>query len=216
MFSALKVMEELKERRPVFVSEADFQLEFAWLVKELYGNEYSIKLEYTPSDEQLNKMHIDILLRASKDKRWIPIELKYKTKGCTINVEDDKFVLANHAAKDIGCYLYLNDIRRMEWVKTVKGDKYERGYAIMLTNDMSYTKKPRKDDCVYSDFSIHDGSVKCGSMEWGAAASEGTKKGIEKPIVLNGRYNIEWKNYKNLIDDKGKLIEFKYTVAEII
>lgn len=86
MFSALKVMEELKERRPVFVSEADFQLEFAWLVKELYGNEYSIRLEYTPSDEQLNKMHIDILLRASKDKRWIPIELKYKTKGCTINV----------------------------------------------------------------------------------------------------------------------------------
>lgn len=44
-------------------------------------------------------------------KDWIPIELKYKTKVCVIDVDEEEFVLKNYSAKDQGCYHYLKDRR---------------------------------------------------------------------------------------------------------
>ena len=75
----MQVIERLKTKRKVFVSEADFQFEFAWVMKELYPD-YKIRLEYCPSYDR--KMHIDVLVIT--DSGWIPIELKYKTKGCKL------------------------------------------------------------------------------------------------------------------------------------
>ena len=218
MFDIETVIGDLRERRPVFVSEADFQLEFAWSIKNLYHDAYDIRLEYSPSDSALNeqsKMHIDILLRPIDIGKWIPIELKYKTKACVLKHKDEIFDLANHGAKDIGCYLYLNDVQRIERIKTVKRDVFEKGYAVMLTNEMSYTQPPRKSDCVYADFCIDEGRLKHGIMRWSSAASAGTKKGIESDIVLNGSYIIKWKNYSSLHDSTGKNIEFKYLVCEV-
>ena len=53
------IVDKLKERRKIFVSEADFQLELAWNIKENYPNT-KIRLEYCPIFD-LN-MHIDILV----------------------------------------------------------------------------------------------------------------------------------------------------------
>ncbi|WP_051538270.1 hypothetical protein [Butyrivibrio proteoclasticus] len=218
MFDIEAVIEDLRKRRPVFVSEADFQLEFAWSIKRLYRDNYDIRLEYTPSDQALNeqsKMHIDILLKPTDTGKWIPIELKYKTKSCVLQHNGEIFDLANHGAKDIGCYLYLNDVQRIEKIKTVKQADYEKGYAVMLTNELSYTKPPRKNDCVYAAFCIDEGRIKHGTMGWSSAASAGTKKGIESDIVLDGSYLIKWKNYSELTDGKGKNVQFKYVVCEV-
>lgn len=183
------VLEKLKSRRAVFNSEADFQLEFGWLLKELYPD-YFIRMEYCPKANR--NMHIDILVIT--DNGWIPIELKYKTKSCILNVNDEEFVLKNHSAKDQSCYKYLKDIERIEHLKHTI-DNFIEGYAIILTNERSYTSKPTKADCAYKDFSLHEGATKHGLMDWSSNASEGTKSGCKTAIDLKGSYTIHWEEY---------------------
>jgi len=42
------IMSKLKEKRKIFVSEADFQLEMAWIIKEEYPDA-KVRLEYCPN-----------------------------------------------------------------------------------------------------------------------------------------------------------------------
>lgn len=202
-FDMVEIIENLKTKRKIFVSEADFQLEFAWVIKEFYPK-FKVRLEYTP--EFNPKMHIDILVIT--DKGWIPIELKYKTKGDKIKDGGESYNLANHGAKDVNCYRYLNDLQRIEYVKKKLIEKNDisflDGYTVMLTNDPTYLKTPKKEGTVYADFSLHDGAIKTGEMKWGENASEGTKKVNEKPIVLEGKYIIQWKEYSDVNSKYGK------------
>lgn len=94
MLNILDVIEHVKLKRRIFVSEADMQFEFAWVIKELYPNA-KVRLEYCPEFD-LN-MHIDILVII--DNGWIPIEFKYKTKGCVKVVDNEKYNLKNQGLK---------------------------------------------------------------------------------------------------------------------
>lgn len=202
-----KVIERLKNKRKIFVSEADFQLELAWSIKEEYPNA-KVRLEYTPEFD-IN-MHIDILVILNN--KWIPIELKYKTKGCIKEFEEEKYNLKNHGAKDINCYLYLKDISRIERImKNI--NNFEKGYTIFITNDLSYTKSPQKLNCYYKEFSLEDGIIKKGVLNWDENTGLGTKRGCEIPITLDNRYLIKWENYF-VIDDSNTGI-FKILVNEI-
>lgn len=84
-------------------------------------------MEYVPSFNL--KMHIDILV-ILQDK-WIPIELKYKTKGGTKIVNHEIFNLKNHGAKDDNCYLYLKDIERIESIRE-NVSNFKEEYTIFL------------------------------------------------------------------------------------
>lgn len=192
-FDIEKVINTLMKKRHAFVSEADFQLEFAWEIKKKYPK-FKVRLEYTP--EFKSSMHIDILLIT--EKGWIPIELKYKTKGGTVKDGDDEYILANHGAKDVNCYLYLKDIQRIEYIKKKKGNQFVEGYTVMLTNEESYKNAPKNSNVIYAAFSLHEDAIKTGKMEWGENASEGTKKGHEDPIELEGEYPIHWEKYSKL------------------
>ena len=132
IFDIYKIIDRLKVKRPIFVSEADFQLELAWVIKEEYSNA-KVRLEYCPQFDM--NIHIDILVII--DNKWIPIELKYKTKGCSKIVDNELFNLKNHSAKDINSYLYLKDIERIEKIKE-KEISFEKGYTIFITMIMSY------------------------------------------------------------------------------
>lgn len=201
------IVDRLKNRRKIFVSEADFQLELAWTIKENYPNA-KIRLEYCPSFD-LN-MHIDILV--IMNNKWYPIELKYKTKGCKKIVDNEIFNLKNHNAKDVNSYLYLKDIMRIEKIRdNVK--EFDKGYTMFITNDISYTKKPIKDNCVYKQFSLEDKIVKSGTMFWEKTASKGTMKNCEKTIILKGKYNMNWQCYSKLDNESTGL--FMYVINEI-
>lgn len=191
-FNIKLVMSKLKENRKVFVSEADFQLELAWIIKDIYPNA-KVRLEYCPSFDF--NMHIDILVIF--DNKWIPIELKYKTKGCTKKVDDEIFNLKNHGAKDVNCYLYLKDIQRIEKIKN-NASNFIEGYTIFITNELSYTRKPIKQNCVYKNFSLENNAIKHGVLDWGKDASAGTKKNCEAPISLKGHYFMDWKIYSKI------------------
>ena len=186
------IMQKLKEKRTIFVSEADFQLELAWIIKDEYPNA-KVRLEYCPAFDL--SMHIDILVII--DRKWIPIELKYKTKGCYKNVYGDIYNLKNHGAKDVNCYLYLKDLQRIEKIRENAPD-FAEGYVIFLTNELSYAKEPRKSDCVYKEFSLENGIIKRGILNWSENASAGTKKNCETPICLKSDYIMKWSTYSQI------------------
>ena len=218
-----KIIEKLQDKRQIFCSEADFQLEMAWVIKEMY-HDVEVRLEYVPTFN--DKMHIDILVFISN--KWIPIELKYKTKNSGEGALEDKktqevFNLKNQGAKDIGCYLYLKDIMRIESIKEqkieiIKGQEknnFKEGYAVFLTNDETYRKPPQNNDCVYKDFSLEHGITKHGELKWAEHTGAGTKKGIEDPIILKGIYKMEWNEFSKVNKERSDGT-FYYLVTKII
>lgn len=144
--------------RKGFCSEADFQFSLAWKLKECINNEsIKIRLEYlfNKQEEHEKNKYIDILL--IQENKWLPIELKFKKKETTITEDDgETYNLKTHGAKDGGCYNYLYDIKRIEDIRKDKKNDFVRGFTIMLTNDKSYLRKPRK-NVAYVNFSIHIG-----------------------------------------------------------
>lgn len=198
----------LKQKRNCFVSEADFQLELVYILKDMYP-ESKVRCEYVP--EFNGNMHIDILV--IKDNKWYPIELKYKTKHTVIEDEFGKYILKTHGAKDGGCYKFLKDVQRIESVKNNVPQKFEEGYAIMLTNDLSYCKAPSNPDCVYAEFSIHEGAIKTGTLNWAEGTAAGTKGDCVEPIILSGTYSCNWKDYSQL--ENCKYGKFKLLTMHI-
>ena len=196
-FNIEQIITKLSKKRKIYVSEADLQLEMAWVIKEEYPDA-KIRLEYCP--EFNTKMHIDILV-IIKDE-WIPIELKYKTKKGIKEDENnkgEKIYLKEHGARDVNCYLYLRDIQRIESIKN-NINKFKEGYAIFLTNDLGYSKPPRKAECVYKNFALNQGAKRNGKLDWTKNTSAGTKKNCETPIDLRGNYIMDWKDYSKIDD----------------
>lgn len=200
VFDIYRIINKLKQKRKIFVSEADMQLELAWLIKQEYP-QAKVRMEYCPSFDF--SMHIDILV--IYNEKWIPIELKYKTKGCKKEFDGEIYNLKNHGAKDVNCYLYLKDLQRIERIRN-NVPIFSEGYTIFITNELSYSKRPRKEDCFYKQFSLENGITKSGKLDWHKNTSEGTKKNCEKPIVLEDEYTINWKNYSEI--DKSSTGKF--------
>ena len=214
-----EIVNELATKRPTFCSEADFQFELASSIKEyltrIHENDFKIFLEYCIKIKN-KPIYIDILIKI-KDK-WYPIELKYKTKANKENNQykltsdtSDTIKLKNHAAHDINCYKYLWDIKRIEDIKEKFPSMFERGYAIILTNDDRYLIGP-KTSSYYYDFRIKNerkipGNAK---LKWNKNTSPSTIKGCEEPISFKNKngYNIKWQNY-------GNKSLFSYLVTEI-
>lgn len=201
------ILKGLSERRPVFHLEADFQLALAWYLHEMIPNS-QVRLEFKPF--QGEKMYLDIWLQNLS----IAIELKYPTRGLKVKHEGEVFTLLNQSAKDTRRYDFISDISRLE--RLVDGfDLAKTGFAVLLTNDPSYWEPPRQGWEVTSDaaFRIHEGREIKGEMKWSARAGEGTTKGRKDPIKLKSCYDLNWRDYSNLNEEKyGK---FRYLVVEV-
>ena len=133
---------------------------------------------------------------------------------CIKTINEEIYVLKEHGAKDQGCYNYLKDIMRIEEFKD-KTSKFIEGYTIKITSEMSYLKPPTKVNCTYAEFSIEEGSIKTGCMNWDANTGKGTMRGMEAPIVLSGMYPINWKEYSKVDDtNSGTFMYLVNTVTK--
>jgi hypothetical protein len=198
----ISILETLRAERPVFHSEADFQFALAWKIKSINPTA-EIRLEYPPPEDP--RKYIDILV---KDGNFVyPIELKYVTKKSHISVCDECFNLKEHGAQDCGCYDFVKDICRIESFKSLIG--FKNGIVIWLTNDPHYWNPPMSDSVGYAEFSVHEGAELKGSMSWKSHIGEGTIKGREKPLKLNGIYTTHWHNYSQHPEKNGL---FRYAV----
>lgn len=229
------VLLALAKERKVFWSEADFQFAFAWKLKEMFEDrnpQSAINVRLERRDDALEKRddekklgdaYIDIWVEI--DKMVYPIELKYKTIQCTLKDGSEEYKLKQHGTCDIGCYLYLKDVERIEHISKSLGDNFGKGYAIMLTNDHLYWDKPKTtpDTTAFSDFRIYDGRTIPAGQKLNWHPSSNSQPSWQKkmlPFTLIHGYTIDWKDYSNLIKEKegdanGEAFPFKYSIIEI-
>ena len=114
------VLTQLKNKRPIFHSEADFQFALAWELQQQYPNA-SLRLEYAPPGDPTK--HIDILVRLGNDV--YPIELKYKKAKFRAVVNGEQYSLTDHSAQDLGKYDFVKDICRIEAFREhISGQRY--------------------------------------------------------------------------------------------
>jgi hypothetical protein len=201
------VLAQLASKRPIFCSEADFQHSLAW---ELHNQDPAagIRLEY-PADLNDNAAHIDIVSRSGSSVT--AIELKYKTRGITIEDSGETYALRNHGAQDCGRYDFIKDIERLEsFVDTARAAV---GVAIFMTNDGLYWNQPRRPNTVDAEFRIHDGRVLADSLSWSGTFKPGTVAGRSAPIVLRHSYALKWQEYSSF--DNTKYARFRYVMVQV-
>jgi len=187
-----EILANLAKKRPIFHSEADFQHAFAWEIHQKLPNAL-VRLEL-PVQVKNEYLHIDIWVKNQDEV--LAVELKYKTRGLSVEIDDEHYRLKNQGAQDLGRYDFIKDIRRLEHVAS--GQKNCVGYAVFVTNDSAYWAKPANNDTVDAKFRINDGRVLEGVLDWDANASDGTKKNREQVLILRNKYVAQWENFSHL------------------
>jgi len=200
-----KLMECLASKRPIFHSEADFQHAFAWELHKLWPDS-GVRLEL-PLEASGKSVHLDLWLPALK----IAIELKFKTRALSVEVNGERFRLKDHSAQDCGRYDYLKDAQRLETI--VESCPRAQGYAILLSNDSSYWKSSNNDKTNHAAFNLHEGKSIMGTLAWASKASKGTMCSREDPIVLKSNYQAHWQDYSRV--DSSSYGRFRYLALSV-
>lgn len=237
------VLENLAKRRPLFWSEADFQFEFAWELHKKLGEEANIYLErrheinsassdsanekatQSTINKSLDKLYVDIWIEY--EKVTYPIELKYTTKRCKVDDAKNQVKTKEQSARDIGCYRFLWDIKRLEEIKTSLSPKEVKGYAIMLTSDAGYyeERKP-KQPTLFDDFRLtHNRKIKKDTeLKWNLSRIAEDKRADHwsrnwPKFTLKAEYILQWQDFKPIqtkpVDDKGNIVTLKYLLVEV-
>lgn len=227
------IMNALGRNSRIFNSEAQFQFELAWKIKEEFDCEVKLEeLSRIYKGKKSKKDYTDIILE--KDGLRIALELKYKT-----DLYEDKsnnIYLKAHGAADLGAYDFLWDVHRIQLLtgieKKLDSDDVkmpcDRGYAIILTNDSHYWNSNSNNTLtthgINRDFligSISKGNtfLKKGSHNWyttqgtiGLSQALKNDKSRQNSIKIVKDYPYKWQDYYTIAGKNGK---FKYMVVEI-
>ena len=215
----IQIIVALSKVRRLFWSEDDFKFAFATQIRLKFGNAAEIRLEKRYKGENGKNSYTDIVVRMGG--RNFPIELKYKTaEGTYADLNNEAVGLMTHSAVDLGCYAYLKDINRLEYLAKTDPD-FERGFAIILTNEPLYYMDTGRSS-VYDAFKIYDGKTVSGMLDWDRSNYD-----IEKlpswlkshtAFELTGSYDMNWRNYGSVLqslDDPADCTQFKYQIAVV-
>lgn len=222
-----RIMNELGAAPRIFNSEAQFQFELAWKIKEEFDCE--VRLEELSRISEGKKDYTDVILE--KDGLRIALELKYKT--AKYEDESKNIYLKAHGAADLGAYDFLWDVHRLQLLTGIEtSDKddvkrpCDRGYAIILTNDSHYWKDATIKETINRDFLIGSGEHSHGVLckkrhQWYTLDGEvGYSKALQNDrsrqsaIDLKRNYFFQWKPYHTIEANKSHN-EFKYMIVEM-
>lgn len=196
-----RAMARLSSARPVFHNEADFQHALAQALVR-YGFE----------DPRLElRLPFEVAANLDVYAVWfgqsIGMELKYKTRELAWNSpEGELFRLRNQSAVDVARFDVLSDIQRLEYA--IGKEFIEVGFAIFLTNDSGYWKERAGQGRADESFRFHQGQRVTGELRWGATASQGTRAGRDRPIILAGTYGCDWRDYSKVSDERAGVFRF--------
>ena len=179
----------LARKRPIFHSEADFQHELAFALRE-QNSDIEIRLE-RPLDRAIGAIDAEIRIR---DEQY-NLELKYLTKQFSCSHKNENFALKQQGAHPLRRYDVCKDIARIESLKKQTG---MGGAVVALTNDPAYWRRKTLKPVIDEAYRLGEGRELNGQLTWDSKASFGTKKGREKPICLEGNYRLAWKSYGDL------------------
>ncbi len=207
MIDILDVMKTLAAQRKAYHSEADFQHAIAWEIHRRFP-ESSVRLE-RPLRTKGKVLHLDFMIQLPQ--KAIAIELKYKTKKLSVELDGEDFQLADHRAQDCGRYDFIKDICRLEQI-TSSVENCE-GYAILLTNDSAYWKPSTIKGTVDAAFRLDESRILHGVLGWAENASDGTKKNRESHLQIDGEYPISWCDYA--ITSAENYCQLRYLVVHV-
>ncbi|WP_454997722.1 hypothetical protein [Capnocytophaga granulosa] len=218
------IKEFLDKNSKLFFNERDFQVNLSSFLKEQHYYDY-VFLEYSlpehigfvgeeetlESEADLDSnIRIDIVVE--KGGKYIPIELKYKTKsteGDTI-VRFGKLIkaklLKDQLAQNINRYLFWKDVERIETIKKHFQPNVVAGFCIFMTNDENYTKTPKG---ASASFTMEAENQRPKELNWEGEVAPST---IDKypTISLEREYTIEKWDKKTTQE-----IDFHYCIVEI-
>lgn len=211
MLDVNELMKDLASRRPVFHSEADFQLALAWHMHEV-NPDVPVRLEWPVElPESGKRIYVDLWLPGGN----VAVELKYRTRKLEIEHDGEIFALRNQGAQDLSRYDFVKDIERLEQLSQSDFADVQAGFAIMLTNDHLYWKEPTPNGKPTNgaEFRLHESRTIEGKMEWPPKASPGTIKGREDRIDLKASFPLRWRDYSEVGD--GAYQQFRYLAIRI-
>lgn len=185
-------LNDLAVLRPIFHSEADFQLAFAWQVQQRDAA-MQVRLETRPA----GGVHLDLAFTRPDLGRATAVELKYLTRLWSGTIDGERYELKNHGAQDIRAYDIIKDIVRVE--KFIAGTAGTDGAVIVITNDSSYWRPAKPNDSSNAAaFRVSEGVVLTGSRAWGPNTGAGTMRAREVQLDLAGMYDLHWSDYSTL------------------
>lgn len=124
-------LQALASLRPVFHSEADFQMAFAWQVK-VHDPQVEVYLETRPAEG----VHLDVAFERRDLGAYTAIELKYLTRAWIGTIAGQHYELKNHGAQDVRAYDVVKDICRVEEFTAKRPGA--SGAVIVITNDRGH------------------------------------------------------------------------------
>jgi hypothetical protein len=203
-----ELLRDLATLRPVFHSEADFQLAFAWQAQRRDPS-MRVRLETRPAPG----VHLDLAFTRPDLGRTTAIELKYLTRAWIGDVDGEHYELKDHGAQDVRAYDVVKDVVRVE--KFIAGRAGAEGAVVVLANDPSYWRPAKLNDVSNAAaFRVSEGVVLTGSRAWGLSTGHGTMKGRVDVLEVAGRYQLQWADYSRLADG-GRGAELRQLVVEI-
>lgn len=199
-------LQELSTVRPIFHSEADFQIAFGWHL-QTFDPTLRVRLETRPAPG----VRLDVQVSNQDQTADSAIELKYLTRLWSGRHDDEQYDLKNQGAQDIRAYDVVHDIHRVE---TFVGNRAcGNGAVVCISNDPSYWTAPgHLRETNAAAFRLHDSVVLEGTRAWGPRAGEGTTRGRETALEIRGRYEMRWLPYSAL---DGPFGTFRVLVIEV-
>lgn len=186
-----RALPALGRRRPIFHSEADFQLPLASGIQTM-RRDASIRLEQRILDSP--RINLDILVGV--DGLRFGLELKYLRAATSVTVDGERFVLIV-GAPDLDRYDTIKDVVRLE--RVVDEHLVDAGTAIVLSNCPGFSQPSATSRTAgFEAFRIHDGATLTGTLKWAPSAGAGTRKGREAAHVLAGTYQPRWRPFSRV------------------
>ncbi len=208
----------MKNLKQPLLSEIQLEVLLAMHLKQT--GKYEVYPEYTfptsvfepsyPFGERNDKISIDLVV--CKGEEYFPIELKYKTKKETLGLKvfggGTKINLAEQSAKNLACYGFWKDVKRIELIK--EKFQYVKGGAVLfVTNAKTYKNKPEKGS-QYAPFSTyHDREINKDKppikLDWDRPnIKRDERRERYPPFVISNFYKLEWKD----IDTKKQKLHY--------
>lgn len=208
--------------KDVFLEVASFDHEISETIERLRKKQKKGDNE----KESKTKEYTDLILELDDGKNitHVAIELKYKTPYSPYIYETSKgkTLLMGQGAYDIGAYLFLKDIARLENIKKryfVKEMNITKCYAIMLTNENHY--RNGFDSKIWKSCNINEKAnlQRTIALDLSSIGEDDEKKKkyqSYKSISLNGYYELKnmWHDY-HLLNKNGDAPDFSFLIVEI-
>ena len=173
-----------------YLSEADFQFEFANKAKALGAEKVIIELPVMFAGDTTRK-HIDVCFEYEGVKYYV--ELKYKTclfKDVTRYGVKTGLPLTNQSAENDAMFAFRQDVERMEKLLASNNDGSIKAYCVFLTNYHGFWEAHR------------EGSVIARVQLSDEINAEHLDYVNGKSTEISNVYQLVWKDFKKLGTDQ--------------